>query len=305
MMARERYGKGRRQASMKSRVGIATALLVGGGSIAAIAVATTSHGAATTAQPAAYAARYSNEGATLNSVLNDWGRSRQTAYAQLSGLTQARQFSQVSHAGKTLDVQRGIVVLATKKFLILRSSNGSLHLWLLSRGTKFQNVSNTTAGTSALTASTSATRQAMSLGNMVPATTLLAGSPTVAASLLTPAPAAQTVTVQVANTDLTVTVTVTRSTATVSQTATTPTSSKPSWDPSTFTQNAWQATDSLARGDLALVAGSRSHWTLHASLVLFTPLTNSAVGGSAAGTSPASTPTSIPTSTPAAEPTSW
>jgi len=295
MIARERYRKGRRQASMKSRVGIATALLAGGGSIATIAVATASHGAATTAQPAAYAARYSNEGATLNSVITDWGQSRQTAYAQLSGLTQARQFSQVSHAGKTLDVQRGIVVLATKKFLILRSSNGSLHLWLLSRGTRFQNVSDDKAGTSALTASTSATQQAMSSGNMVPATTLLAGSPTVAASLLTPTAAAQTVTVQVANTDLTVTVTVARSTATVSVTATMPTSSRPSRDPSTFTQNAWQATDSLARGDLALVAGSRSHWTLHASVVLFTPLTTAAVGGRA-GSTPASTPTVASTS---------
>jgi hypothetical protein len=296
MMARERYQKGRRQAGMKSRVGMATALLVGGGSIAAVAVAATSHGAATTARPAAYAARFGNEGATLNSAMTEWGQSRQAAYAQLSDLIQARQFSQVRHAGKTLDVQRGIVVLATKKFLILASSNGSLHLWLLSPSTRFQNVSNTAAGTSALTASTTATQQAMASGNMVPATTLLAGSPTVAASLLTPAPAAQTVSVQVANTDLTVTVTVTRSTATVSQTATTPANSMPSPSPRTFTQNAWQATNSLARGDLALVAGSRSHWTLHASLVLFTPLTSAAVGGHAA---------SGAASTPTAEPTSW
>ena len=63
MIARQRYGKGR-QASIKSRVGIATAVLVGGGSIAAVAVAATSHGTASqgaTAQPAAYAARYGNE----------------------------------------------------------------------------------------------------------------------------------------------------------------------------------------------------------------------------------------------------
>jgi hypothetical protein len=293
MMARERYRKGR-QASIKTRAGIAAALLAVGGSIAAVAVAGTSHGAATTAQPAAYAARFSNEGAALNSVMTEWGKSKQAAYAQLSGLTQARQFSQVRHAGKTLDVQRGIVVLATKKFLILASSNGSLHLWLLSRGTKFQNVSNTTAGTSALTASTSATQQAMVSGDMVPATTLLAGSPTVAASLLTPTSAPQTVTVQVANTDLTVTVTVTRSTATVSQTATMPANSMPSSSPVTFSQNAWQATDSLARGDLALVAGSRSHWTLHASLVLFSPLTTAVVGGRAAAR-PASSPTAVPT----------
>ena len=298
MMARERYGKGR-QASIKTRVGIATAVLVGGGSIAAVAAAATAHGAASsgaTAQPAAYAARYGNEGTALNSVMNEWGRSTQAAYSQLASLTQARQFSQATHAGKALDVQRGIVVLATNKFLILQSANGSLHLWLLSAGTKFQNVSATTAGTAALTASTSATQQAMASGNMIPATTLLAGSPTVAAGLLTPTPMSQTVSVQVANTDLTVTVTITRSTATVSQTATMPSNAMPAPNPSTFTQNAWQATNSLARGDLALVVGFRSHWTLHAKLVLFTPLSTANVGGRAHTPAPATTPAAAPTS---------
>ena len=37
----------------------------------------------------------------------------------------------------------------------------------------------------------------------------------------------------------------------------------------------------LARGDLALVVGTRSHWTLHAQLVLFTPLSTADVGGKA------------------------
>jgi hypothetical protein len=290
MMARERYGKSR-QASRKARVGIAAAALVGIGSIATVAIAATGHPAASTAQPAAYAARVSSEGAALNSVMNQWGRSRQAAYSQLAGMTQARQFSQASYAGRTLDVQRGIVVLATKKFLIVQSANSALHLWLLSGATHVQNVATTAAGTSALTASTSATQQAMSSGNMVPATTLLAGNPLVAARLLTPAPAAQTVTVQVANTDLTVT----RSTATVSQTATMPSSATPTRNASTFTQNAWQGTGALARGDLVVVVGSRSHWLLHATLVLFTPLTTGAVGGRAA-TGAAGTPTVAPTS---------
>jgi hypothetical protein len=230
--------------------------------------------------------------------MSNWNWSRQRSYAALARLTQARQFSQTMHVGKMLAVQRGIVVLATKKFLILQSSNGSLHLWLLSGATKFQNVSATTAGTQALTASTSATRQAMASGNMVPATTLLAGSPTTAAALLTPAPAAQTVTVQVANTNLTVTITVTRSMATVAQTATTPAAGLPTWNPVTFRQNAWQATHALARGDLALVAGVRSHRTLHAQLVLFTPLSTAAVGGRAGprtGATPVVTPTAAPT----------
>ena len=82
----------------------------------------------------------------------------------------------------------------------------------------------------------------------------------------------------------------------VAQTATMPLNALPAQSPDTFTQNAWRATDSLARGDLALVVGSRSHWLLHAKLVLFTPLSTATVGGHAAIPSATSTPTVAPTS---------
>jgi hypothetical protein len=295
MMARDRRYRTGRRAAMATRAGIATAILAGAGVVAATTVATTSHGGTQTAAPAAYTARYTSEGTRLSLALSDWTGSARNSFAELTKLTQARGFSQAAHHGTTLDIQRGIVVLATRKFLILRSANGSLHLWLLSAATTFDNVSASKAGTAALTASSSATEQAMAAGNMIPATTLLAGSPLVAADLLTPASTPQTVTVQVAGTDLTVTVTVTRSTAAVSQTATTPASGMPSADPSTFTQDAWRAIHSVARGDLALVAGFRSHHTLHARLVLFTPLSIAVVGGRA-GDAAASSPTVAPTS---------
>jgi hypothetical protein len=287
MMARDRlYRKSRpsslrtsssRTSSWRTRAAVAAAVLAAGGGAIGVAVAATSHPAPTAAKPAAYTAPYTSEGTMLSAAMSDWGWSRQGTYAQLAHLTWARGFSQTWHHGQLLAVQRGIVVLATHRFLILRSANGSLHLWLLSGATKFQNVSSTTAGTAALTASTTATQQAMNLGNMMPATTLMAGSTTTAATMLTPATTPVTVTVQVANTALTVTVTITRSTATVSQTATTPANTMPAWSPSTYTQNAWQATSSVARGDLAMVVGTRSHWTLHAQLVLFSPLSASDV----------------------------
>ncbi len=282
MMARDQRYRRSRQARLKARVGLAAAAaaVVGGGAVAVAAMAATSHSAGTTARPAAYAARYTNEGTMLSSAMADWSWSEQDTFLQLAQLDPAQGYSQTTHHGKTLDIQRGIVVLATKKFLLLQSANGSLHLWLLSAATKFQNVSGTAAGTSALTASTTATQQAMGSGNMMPAATLLAGSPQTAAAMLTPTDAPVTLSVQVANTDLTVTVTVTRSTATVSQTATTPGNGMPAPDPTRFTQNAWQATASVARGDLAVVVGTRSHWTLHARLVLFAPLSASDVGGS-------------------------
>jgi hypothetical protein len=279
MMARDRLYRKTRPATPKARAGVAAAVLAGGGAIGAAALLATSHAAAPTASPAAYANRMSNEGSMLSAAMSDWSRSRQGTYSQLAQLTAARGFSQATHHGQTLAVQRGIVFYANHRFLILQSANGSLHLWLLSGATKFQNVSATAAGTAALTASTSATQQAMQSGNMMPATMLLAGSPATAASMLTPTATPQTVTVQVANTDLTVTVTITRSTATVSQTATTPANATPAWSPSTYTQNAWQATGSIARGDLAVVVGARSHGTLHAQLVLFTPLSSNVMNG--------------------------
>jgi hypothetical protein len=290
MMARNRrYGRGR-TAVLKTRLGIATAVVLGSGAIAAVAMAASSHSAGIAAAPAAHTAQFGSEGTMLATALADWNSSRRGTYSQLAQMTSMRGFSQTSHHGRTLAVQRGIVVLATNQFIILQSANGSLHLWLVSAGTKFQNVSTTTAGTAALTANTSATQQAMQSGNMVPATTLLAGSPTTAAAMLTPTPAVQTVTVQVANTNLTVTVTVTRTTATVNQTATTPMNALPAPMASTFTMNAWQATNSLARGDLAVIVGTRSHWTLHAQLVLFTPLSTSAVGGTTGTTTGSHTP---------------
>ena len=296
MMARNRRFGRNRSAVLKTGAGIATAAVLGGGAIAVAAMTTGGHSAGIVAAPAAHTVRFTNEGTMLAAALADWNSSKQGSYSQLAQMTSARGFSQTSHQGKTLDIQRGIVFLATNQFIILQSANGALHLWLTSGATQFQNVSNTTAGTAALTANTSATQQAMQSGNMLPATTLLAGSPTMAAAMLTPSAATQTVTVQVAGTDLTVTVTVTRTTAAVSQTATTPANAMPTPMMTSFTMNAWQATNSLARGDLAVIAGTRSHHLLHAQLVLFSPLSTSMVGGNTgSGTNQAATPSSSPT----------
>jgi hypothetical protein len=162
----QRSGNSRTPAG-KTRAVIAAAVVASGGAIAVAAVTAGGRPAAEAATPAAYATRSSSEGTALASALADWNSARQATYSQLARLTSARGYSQTVYLGRTLDIQRGIVVLATKHFLILRSANGALHLWLLAPGTKFQNVSGTKAGTAALTASTSATQQAMKSGNMI------------------------------------------------------------------------------------------------------------------------------------------
>jgi hypothetical protein len=269
----------------RARIGIAAAVLVGGSAIAVVAVAATSHGPALATQSASYSAgdfRHSgSEWSQLNSAIGSWSSARQDSLGTLASLTQ-QTLSQTTAHEKTLDIQRGIVVLATPRFIILQSSNGSLHLWTLSGNTKMADVSGSMTGTAAMMANSSAAQQAVTSDDMGPAANLMAGSPLTAAQLLTPSAAPQTVTVQVAGTDLTVTVTVTKNMATISQTATTPASGAPAYDPATTTQSAWATAGSstmLARGDLALLVGTRSHDVLHAEIVLYTPLSAGDVGG--------------------------
>ena len=308
MMGRDRrYGR----PNLKARVGIVTAVVVGGGAIG-VAVAASSHGASPAAQTAGYSARYAGYGNTwsqLNTAMTSWGHATQTSYSALASMG-ASTYTQATAHGKTFVEQRGAVVLATNKFVILQSANGGLHLWLTSGNTAFQNVSSTSSGTGAMIGSTSATTTAMTTGNMAPASTVMVGSPVAVSSMLTPTPAPQTVTVQVAGTGLTVTVTIKQNTATVSQTATMPWSGNPWAQRSSWTTSAWTTASmtgtmtSLARGDLALIAGFRTHNLLHAQLVLFTPMTSSMTGtGTGTGTTCPTTTTPTTGTTPTVTPT--
>lgn len=289
----------RHRSAIKTRVGIvATALALGGGAVAVVAA---SHGSAPAAvRSAAYDSGYGgmSEWGMLNSAISDWGSARSTSMRDLAGVTSPAYTQAMGH-GKTLDMQRGVVVFASRQFFILKSKNGALHLWLLSGRTHFENVSNSMSGTMAMTASTTASQQAMD-GQMVPAVNLMAGGAATAANLLRPASRPQTVTVHVAGTDLTITITITRNSATMSQTATMPASGAPMSDPTTSTMSAWSTAGmmtNLARGDLAMVVGTRSHHLLHAQIVLYTPLTTSALGNLPGGTTPAPSLTPTPVAT--------
>jgi hypothetical protein len=298
MMGRDRrYGR----ANLKTRVGIAAAVLVGGGAIGVAAVTATSHGPSSAAS-AGYSTRSwqsVNPANQLVNALNSWQNSNPyNSYRMLSSFPS--QWMQTTKHGKTFAVQRGIVVLATNKFIILQSAqNGHLSLWLTSGNTHIFNVSNTMMGTGALIGNAGATTQAMVANNMVPATNVLVGSTQMARQMVAPAAATQMVKVVVAGTNLTVTVSITQTTATVQQTATTSWGTLPAWHPMTWTQTPWTTAarwTGLKRGDLALIAGFRQHGLLHAQIVLFTPLNKAMLGGTAAaGTG--TTPTPVASST--------
>ena len=150
----------------------------------------------------------------------------------------------------------------TKKFLVVRSFNGSLHLWWWNGATAFKDVAATTTGWTALTGSHPAAMAAMA-GNTTPASTVMAGSAGVVRQLTTPT--AEPTRISISTGGQVITMTIASSSATVTQ-------------PGTMTaqttrtrQSAWWATHGVQRGDLVFIAGTRTHGQLKAELVLFAP----------------------------------
>ena len=315
MIGRNR--RGNRQANMKARIGIATAVLVGGSAVGVAAVAAASHGTATPtkAQSAGFSHNFNHRdsaGFTLNfhhriseqvalaSALNTWGRSQQQSFSTLAQMQPMRAFSQVWNHRTQFAAQRGIVVLATRKFLLVKSANGSLHLWWLNGHTVFKNVSSSAMGMTAMTGNVNAAQAAMLANNMNPATITMAGNTGVVNQMTTPVARPTTVTVSTGN--VTVNVTITSTTATVTLPVFTPAvvmnanlttfnqSSSRMWTGRQWTFTRWRG---VQRGDLALVAGIRKHGFLIAKLVLFAAPTT--VMPTTPTVTPTVTPTTIPT----------
>ena len=297
MMGRNRR---RRSRKVKASLGIGAAVVVGGGAIGAVALAS-GNTTATTAAVAGYSQSYShgnNQGAILNAALADYSWSHARADALFASLANTSRETEMRHGHTQLAFERGRVVLATKQFVLIRAANGTLNVWWLSHGTKVTNVAASRTGTTALTGSNWAATAAMA-GQMAPATAMVSGSTTAAQKML--APTATTVSVNIFGTGVTVTVTVTNNMATVHQGRT--------W----WRQPATATAAGLQRGDLVFVAGTRADHTLHAKVVLIekaattTPTTTPSATVTPTTTAPATTAPTVapttavtPTSTPSA-----
>jgi hypothetical protein len=336
--------------SMKARLGIATAVVVGGGAIG-VAVAAGGHNSGgTNAQSAAFAINQfhhtMSEGTALSTAMSELQWSQGKAMTTLAQMAPMRNFSQVwvgSRRSRTeYAAQRGIVELATKNYLVVKSSNGSLQLWWL-KGARFANVSGSTTGMVAMTGSNPAATSAMVNNNMTPAVQAMGGS-TNAVNQIT-APVTKPITITVSTGTETITITITPSSATVTPPSATPTmsastmptmsasatptmsattmptmsasatptmsasataSASPSATPSVTAtkQPVFTRVDGVARGDMVMIAGERVHGQLIAKLVLFeAPTTTTTTPTATPSVSTSVAPTATTTVMPTVAPT--
>lgn len=224
-----RNRRGGRRANMKARIGVATAVLVGGGA-AGVAVVAASHSpASTTASDAGYINsihQHIGQVEALSSALSTWGKSHQESMSTLAQMLPMRNFTQQwggsRHHRTEFAAQRGVVVLATKNFLVVKSANGKDHLWWLTGGTAFKNVTANATGMTAMTGNNTAAVNAVVNQNTVTAQNVMAGSTAAVTQAASPTKPT-TITIVSGSTTITITITTTTATTTTATTSASPT----------------------------------------------------------------------------------
>ena len=319
-----RNRRGSRRAGMTAQIGVAAAVLIGGGAVGLTVVAANNHGPASTVNDAGFIMSFRHhigEEAALSSALNAWNTSSQASLSTLAQMVPMRTFTQVwgSHHRTMYAAQRGVVVAATSQFLVVKSANGQMHLWWLTTGTKFQNVTASPTGMTAMTGNNMAAAQAVVNQNTVTAQTVVAGSTNAVIQAAAPT---KTVVITIVTGNETITITITPTTTTVTQPSATPTATATVTPTATATvtptatatvtptatatvtptatATATTSANSVVAGDLVFVAGVRHHGKLTAELVLFSPpttMTTTATASATATVRPTVTPTATATAT--------
>ena len=326
-----------RQASMKARLGLAAAVLAGGGA-AAVAVAASHNSSATptTADSAGYVLRFQHtvsEQQALTSALNMWNSNQSRSLSTLAQMAPMRTFSQFTWHHTQFAAQRGVVVAATRQFIVVKSANGKPELWFLNHWTRQKNVTVNPTGMVAMSGNNVAAHTAAMTGNTAPAAVAMAGSTATVNQMN--APVTKPVTITINTSTETITITITQGAATVMPTPTTtgmsttmatttaaPTTAAPAGTTTgtatgtatptttgtgmgtttatpaatTSTMPTTTAAKTVARGDLVFVIGVRSHGKLTAELILFS-VPKTTTGVTPTGT--ATVTTTAPASTPA------
>src|SRR5689334_21003272 len=168
-----------RQASMKARLGIAAAVLAGGGAAGVAVAASHSGPATTTVDNAGYVLNFHHtvsEQQALTSALNMWNSNQSRSLNTLAQMAPMRTFSQFTWHHTQFAAQRGVVVAATRQFIIVKSANGKLELWWLNRWTRQKNVTVNPTGMVAMTGNNVAAHTAATTGNTAPMAATMAGS---------------------------------------------------------------------------------------------------------------------------------
>lgn len=148
--------RGIRRISMRVRLAVAAAVLVGGGA-AAVAVVGASHNGTAIAASAGYyqpAGRTLSYTSALSAAVDEWGKSPSASLTTISHMEPVTNYWTQSWHHATIFIQRGTVIATAKNEIVVKSTDGVVEVWHLNGRTKVQNVGGSSTGISALTGGT-------------------------------------------------------------------------------------------------------------------------------------------------------
>ena len=145
--------RGMRRASMRVRLAVAAAVLVGGGAAGVVAMSA-GHSGAATAEPAGFshtAGRTLSYSRAMSSAVKSWSKSPGTSLMTISHMKPVTNSMTQSWHRHMLVIQRGTVVAVGRGEFAVESANGTIKVWHVDRKTRTLNVGGTSTGMSAMT----------------------------------------------------------------------------------------------------------------------------------------------------------
>ena len=145
--------RGMSRASMRVRLAVAAAVLVGGGAAGVVAL-NASHSGAATVQSAGFShteGRTMSYSGAMSSAMNGWGKSQGTSLMTISHMKPMTNSWTQSWHRHILVLQRGTVVAVGRGEFAVQSTNGTIKIWHVTRKTRTVNVGGTSTGMSAMT----------------------------------------------------------------------------------------------------------------------------------------------------------
>jgi hypothetical protein len=146
--------RGIRKASMRARLAVAAAVLVGGGAAGVVAVSVSHSDSAVAAESAGYSqptGRTLSYASAMSSAVGGWSKSPSTSLMTISHMKPVINYWTQSWHHAVIFIQRGVVVAVGKDEFAVESANRTIEIWHVNGGAKIQNVGATSTGMSAMT----------------------------------------------------------------------------------------------------------------------------------------------------------
>ena len=148
--------RGIRGVSLRMSLAAAAVVLAGGTTAAVVAVGA-SHGGTEAAVSAGYSqasGRTMSYTSALSSAVKDWSKSPSTSLTTISHMKPVTNSWSQSWHHAIIVIQRGTVVAVGKNEFAVKSANGTIKVWNVNGATKTKNVGGTATGMSAMTGGT-------------------------------------------------------------------------------------------------------------------------------------------------------